>query len=73
MKGWRPCLDEEGIPNSFQLALRNQLAGKDVCDSEVLEKGLYEAAIAPHFIKKFYDRPKPYETIEIQALLRQRL
>ena len=45
---------------------------KDVLKVEVLEGALYQAAISPDVSRISHDRPKPYESTEIQSLLQKK-
>jgi len=65
-------LDEEGLPKHFQVALSELSVEKDICKPEVLESILYQAAIAPGASEISQDCSKPWDTPEVQALLRQR-
>ena len=72
VKGWRPCLNEEGIPKRFQMAVSELSLDKDTCKPEVLETILYHAAITPNVSEAYRYRSKPWDAPEVQALLRQR-
>ena len=72
MKGWRPILDTDGNATNFQLALSQQLVVVDTLKPEGIEQALHNAATTPNVSKASYDRTKPWDSIEIQSLLKQR-
>ena len=65
-------MNDAGIPKHFQVAISELLVDKDTCKPEVLESILYQAAIAPGASEISRDCNKPWDTPEVQALLRQR-
>ena len=72
MKGWRPVLDSDGNAIQFQLELFQQLVVMGTAKPEILEQALYNAGTAPNVSKTSRDRTKPWDTHEMQGLLKQR-
>ena len=72
MKKWRPILDPDGNASRYLAALRGKLELHQDTRMESMEKVLYEAAISPGVRTEVVDERKPWQSEEIQELIRKR-
>lgn len=71
MKKWRPTLNPDGTASKYHETLRGKLELHQDTNMESMEKVLYEAAICPGIRIEVADEKKPWQSEELQELIRK--
>ena len=72
MRGWQPNIDADGVASKYEEVLRGKLVHEGNMEVESIDKLMYEAATSPGVSVQVAVHSKPWQSEELQDLIRKR-